>query len=324
MRLAHFNRVEIADSFLWDNKMNRFFWLVLALCVTVMGCSDGPERASVDFTKRVSVEKPTQLDSSNDAIHMAIGAMVSPKETLSSYQELVNYLGNTLGRKINIIQRKTYQEINDMLATGEVSMAFVCSGPYVTGKEKHTLELLVAPEVNGSHFYRSYIIVNRDGPEKTLSDLRGKTFAFTDPDSNTGRLSPTSMLHDMGETPETFFGSVIYTYSHDNSIIAVSKGLVSGASVDSLIWDYYSRINPEITSATRIIAKSEEYGIPPFVVSPAMDERTRKMVKNTLLEMHSDPEGSAILEKLMIDRFVEPQDSWYDSIRRITRRNQAG
>ena len=91
MRLAHFNRVEIADSFLWDNKMNRFFWLVLALCVTVMGCSDGPERASVDFTKRVSVEKPTQIDSSNDVVHMAIGAMVSPKETLSSYQELVNY-----------------------------------------------------------------------------------------------------------------------------------------------------------------------------------------------------------------------------------------
>ncbi len=299
-------------------NMNKFIQLIIIVFIVVLtACSQFEERTAVDFSKRISIDKPVSVESSRGSIRIAIGAMVSPKETFSAYQDLVGYLSGKLDRKIEIVQRKTYQEINEMLAEGAVDLAFICSGPYVTGKEKHGLELLVAPEVNGSHFYNSYLIVNSSGPEKTINDLRGKTFAFTDPDSNTGRLSPTYMLREIGETPETFFGSIIYTYSHDNSILAVSKGLVQGASVDGLIWDYFNRINPEITSSTRIIAKSEDYGIPPVVVSSAMDEKARASIKKAFLEMASDPEGALILKKLMIERFVEASDSWYDSIRVI-------
>ena len=298
--------------------MKDFIRLCFIVSMTVVvACSQVDERTTVDFSRRISVEKPVSGESSKAAIRIAIGAMVSPKETLYAYQHLVSYLSGKIGRNLEIVQRKTYQEINEMLAQGDVDLAFICSGPYVTGKEKHGLELLVAPEINGSHFYNSYLIVNSSGAEKTIEDLRGKTFAFTDPDSNTGRLSPTYMLNEIGETPETFFGSVIYTHSHDNSILAVSKGLVHGASVDGLIWDYFNKIKPEITSATRIIAKSEDYGIPPVVVSPGLDRESRASIKKALLEMDSDPQGSSILEKLMIDRFVDAHDSWYDSIRRI-------
>lgn len=299
--------------------MKLFVQLIVISCIGIISaCSQVDERAAVDFSKRIVVNKPVSTESPKGTIRIAIGAMVSPKETLSAYQDLVGYLGAKLNRKLEIVQRKTYQEINEMLASGDVDLAFICSGPYVTGKDKHDLELLVAPEVNGSHFYNSYLIVNSGGPEKTITDLRGKTFAFTDPDSNTGKISPTHVLNEMGETPETFFGSIIYTYSHDNSIMAVAKGLVHGASVDGLIWDYFNRIAPEVTSATRIIAKSEDYGIPPVVVSPVMDDQTRGEIRNALLEMDSDPQGASILKKIMIDKFVEAHDSWYDSIRMMT------
>lgn len=293
------------------------------ICLFVLGCSAPDDRTSVDFSRQISVEKPVAVDSHQQVIRIAIGAMVSPKETISVYQDLVNYLAQKLDKKIEIIQRKTYQEINEMLSVGEVDAAFICSGPYVMGKDKYGMDLLVAPEVNGSHFYKSYLIVNKLGPEKSISDLRGKTFAFTDPDSNTGRISPTYMLNEIGETPETFFGSVIYTFSHDNSILAVSKGLVQGASVDGLIWDYFDKMNPEITSSTRIIAKSQDYGIPPVVVSKAMDNETRSALKQAFIGMVSDHEGSAILKKLMVDKFVEAHDYWYDSIRDIVNKKKS-
>jgi len=82
-------------------------------------------------------------------------------------------------------------------------------------------------------------------------------FAFTDPDSNTGRLVPTFWLSQIGERPESFFSKTIYTYSHDNSILAVNRALVDGAAVDGLIWEYYHRKNPVFTSKTRVIRKSE-------------------------------------------------------------------
>jgi phosphonate transport system substrate-binding protein len=36
--------------------------------------------------------------------------------------------------------------------------------------------------------------------------------------------------------------------------------------------------------------------------------------------MHEDPRGQAILNELMIDKFIAPNDRWYDSIRKINRK----
>ena len=222
-----------------------------------------------------------------------------------------------LGKRVELVQRKTYNEINELLGKGEIDLAFLCSGPYAAAKDNSTFELIATPEIAGSHFYQAYLIVNEKSPFHKLEDLRGRTFAFTDPDSNTGRLVPLYWLAKMEERPETFFRDVIYTYSHDNSIAAVAKGMVDGASVDGLVWDYFSKHNPALTSSTRIIRKSDHYGIPPLVASKKLPEDIKKTVRDLLLSLHKNDEGKEILGQLMIDRFVEPQDQWYDSIRRM-------
>jgi phosphonate transport system substrate-binding protein len=280
-------------------------------------CSNQEQSKTVDFSKTVVLERPDTTDPVENQLRIAIGAMVSPRESLSTYQELLDYLGEKLGKKVVLRQRKTYSEINELLGKGEVDLAFVCSGPYVVGKDKHAFELLAAPEVNGSHFYNAYLIVNKNSSFKTLEDLRGRTFAFTDPDSNTGKLAPTDWLKKIGEKPETFFGSFIYTYSHDNSILAVSKGVVDGASVDGLIWEYFNKTNPELTSKTKVILKSEKYGMPPLVVAKQVPEKLKEAIKKALLEMRNDKRGTQILDRLMIDRFTDADDHWYDSIRNV-------
>ncbi len=282
-----------------------------------IGCSDQEQSKTVDFSKTVVLERPDTREPGDNQLRIAIGAMVSPRESLSTYQELLDYLGEKLGEKIVLEQRKTYTEINELLGKGEVDFAFVCSGPYVVGKDKYGLELLAAPEVNGSHFYNAYLIVNKNSHFKTLEDLRGRTFAFTDPGSNTGKLAPTDWLRKIGEKPETFFGSFIYTYSHDNSILAVSKGVVDGASVDGLIWEYFNKTNPEMTAKTKVILKSENYGMPPFVAAKQAPEKTKEAIKKALLEMRNDKKGAEILDRLMIDRFTDADDRWYDSIRNV-------
>ncbi|MCX5872718.1 MAG: phosphate/phosphite/phosphonate ABC transporter substrate-binding protein [Deltaproteobacteria bacterium] len=282
-----------------------------------VGCSDREQSKVVDFSNTVILERPDTREHGDNQLRIAIGAMVSPKESLSTYQELLDYLGEKLGKKIVLEQRKTYSEINELLGKGEVDLAFVCSGPYVVGKDKHGLELLAAPEVNGSHFYNAYLIVNKNSRFRALEDLRGKAFAFTDPDSNTGKLAPSAWLKRIGEKPETFFGSFIYTYSHDNSILAVSKGVVDGASVDGLVWEYFNKTNPNITSRTRVILKSENYGMPPLVASRQVSESTKEAIKKALFGMRSDKKGAEILDRLMIDRFVAAKDDWYNSIRAV-------
>jgi phosphonate transport system substrate-binding protein len=289
---------------------------ILAL-LFLYGCTQEGDTRVVDFTKTIPVARPGQGTASQPSLRVAVGAMVSPKETFVYYRQLLDYLGHKLGREVELVQRKTYGEVNELIGKGQIDLAFICSGPYATGKGKYGFELMATPEVQGSHFYRSYLIVNQDSRIERLEDLKGRIFAFTDPDSHTGKLVPTFWLAEKQERPESFFGKVIYTYSHDNSILAVAKGLVDGAAVDGLIWEFYQHKNPALTSSTRVIRKSEAYGIPPVVASHSFPPELKDPVRKVLLSMHEDPEGQKILRELMIDRFVAAQEQWYDSIRQL-------
>ena len=288
---------------------------LFAIVAYTAGC--GSDAVVVDFEKTVAVERPATSVSESTQLKVAVAAIISPKETFVYYRQLLDYIGQKMGREIQFVQRKTYGEINELLAKGQIDLAFICSGPYVVGKEKYGFQLVATPEVQNSHFYHSYLIVKKASQFQSLEDLRGQVFAFTDPDSNSGKLVPTYWLWQMGETAETFFRKTIYTYSHDNAILAVARGLVDGAAVDGLIWEYYDNKNPIFTSKTHIIRKSEPYGIPPMVASNSIPSELMTKIRGLLFSMHQDPQGKSILKELMIDKFIVPKDKWYDSIRKI-------
>lgn len=291
--------------------------IAVAALLTLGGCGREEETRVIDFSKTVAVSVPDTSARGPDDLKVAVASMVSPKEGFIYYRELLDYLGKRLDRKVELVQRKTYREVNQLLKRRLIDIAFICSGPYAAGKGENGFELLAAPEINGSHFYQSYLIVNESSPYQDLGDLKGKTFAFTDHESNTGRLVPLYWLALMGERPETFFVKSVFTYSHDNSIMATAKGLVDGAAVDGLIWEYFNQTKPDVTSKTRVIRKSQPYGMPPVVASSSLSRPMKDRVRHVLLTAHDDPEGRKILNGLKIDRFIEPRDEWYDSIREM-------
>lgn len=229
-----------------------------------------------------------------------------------------------IGIPVKLVQRKTYQEVNDMVRRNSIDVAFVCSLAYVEGHDSFGMELLAVPVFDGEPYYYSYIIVPEYSNITSFKNLKNKTFAFTDPLSNSGKLSPEYMILQMGENPEKFFKMIFFTYSHDKSIKAVAEGMVDGAAVDSLVWEYLNATNPEITSKTKIIHISPPYGIPPVVVSKDIDPALKNNLSRILLNMHEDEKGRKILKKIMIDRFIKGNDSLYDSIREMKNKLYAG
>jgi len=315
--------MDLIHSFI---KKSRFIYFIMIASIMIFGhgCGDDTKITVVDFSKTVSVDRPKDHTLEYSPLRVSVAAMISPKETFVYYRQLLNYIGDRLDRKVQLVQRKTYTEINELLGKGLIDMAFICSGPYAAWKEKYGFDALAIPQVRGKPFYQSYLIVNKDSPFTRLEDLRGHIFSFTDPDSNTGRLVPIYWLKQMGENPEAFFSKINYTYGHDNSILAVAKLLVDGAAIDGHIWEYYNKRNPIHTSRTRILRKSEPFGSPPLVVSKDMPAQQKELIRQLLFSMHLDSEGKKILNELMIDRFVVPKEEWYDPIRRMKQNlNQA-
>jgi phosphonate transport system substrate-binding protein len=254
-----------------------------------------------------------------ESIHVSTGSIITPKAERVYYTQLLDYIGKRLGRQIILLSDSTYAKTNNGLESGKIDMAFVCGGPYVEGHDNFGLELLAAPQVAGKTEYHSYIIVHKNSPVKNLKGLKGKSFAFTDPLSNTGKLVPTYMLLNMGETPNSFFKRYIFTLAHDRSIEAVTKGVVDGAAVDSLIYDFLAVTKPALISQTKIIEKSPPFGIPPIVVRHGIDQKLKKNLKAILLDAHKDVGGAKILKGMMIEKFVSINDSAYSSIREMLR-----
>ena len=296
--------------------MKAFCMLVFIMFLYLLtGCKSESTPAHVDFSVTIPSEQSSEAGPARGGdLRVAVGAMVSPKETFAAYQDLLTYLGEQVGERATLVQRKTYAEVNQGLASGLIDVAFICSGPYVMARKTHGFRLLAVPQVRGKTTYQAYLIVNANSSFRNLQELRGKTFAFTDPDSNTGRLVPLAWLSQMGEKPETFFEKTVYTYGHDNSILAVSRNLVDGASVDGLVWEYLHEKSPEAVGKTRVIRISEPYGIPPVVCSSHLETQTQERLQRALLTMHDDHRGREILRQLMIDRFVIPENGLYDSV----------
>ena len=268
--------------------------------------------------KEVPVSEPNASpDSGRPALRVAIAAMVSPSITKRFYEDLLDVIGDRVGRQTQLIQRKTYAEVNDLVENRVVDLAFVCSGPFVQGRDKFGMERLAVPIVDGAPVYYSYILAQAGSRTKSLAELRGKRFAFTDPDSNTGCLSPRFLLARMGETPASFFQETFFTHSHDNSIKAVAEGLADGAAVDSLIYDFLKVSNPALVSGTVVIHKSAPFGIPPLVVHPGLDPVLKARLKQVLLTLHQDPATRRLLDGLRVERFVEGDDQLYASIREM-------
>ena len=252
-------------------------------------------------------------------VKIGVSSMITPVDSVKYYQDFIDYIGVQIGMPVQMVHRRTYEEMDSLLEKGEVKIAFVCSGQYVKNRAQFGNELLVAPVVFGSTHYHSYIIVHKDNPAKSFPELKGKVFAFMDPRSNTGKLYPEYLLKTMGYTPEHYFGSFLYSYSHNKSVEMVAKKIVDGAAVDSIVYDHMLKTGSPYAGQTKIIKRSPPYGIPPVVVTTDLDPVVRKKVREAFLNMHKTERGRAILSAMMIDGFTEVPDRNYDAIRVMER-----
>ena len=259
----------------------------------------------------------TPIGDEKQEISFAISAMISPEKTFSYYQDFLDYLSKKFGQRVVLKQRRTYQEVNDLLELGAVDYAFICTGAYLRAEKNFKLPVAAIPIIYGKDTYQSYIIVAKESPIKTFDDLRGRIFAYTDDLSNTGALYPEYLIRKEGAIPEQFFSYFFYTHSHDKSIEAVARGIADGAAVDSLVYDSLKERNDLSVEKTRVILSSQPFGMPPVVVSPKTAKPFRERFQAILFGMDQDPEGKKILKNLKIDRFVEPSAGLYDSVREM-------
>nr|WP_274427402.1 PhnD/SsuA/transferrin family substrate-binding protein [Chelativorans sp. YIM 93263] len=236
---------------------------------------------------------------------------------LTSDLELLNhlrsYLSVKVGGPVELVMRRTYQEITALLVSGQLHSAWICGYPYVQYRD--SLDLVATPSWQGEPLYQSYLIVPSDRAVEDWLDLRGDIHAFSDPDSNSGLLVTRTLLAEHGMMPDQFFARHFFTYGHRNVIRAVASRLAHSGSVDGYVWEVMRETEPSLVADTRVVRRSEWLGFPPVAAPKSFTGDPRLVrLEEALVSMAGDPDGLKVLELLRLDGFVAAEPSLFDSI----------
>lgn len=237
------------------------------------------------------------------------------------YQRMAEYLTRKTGIQTEFISGLAYGTINSMLEDGTLHCGFICGLPYVQlhDRPQAAAQLIVAPVMKAARYqgqpkYFSDLIVRKDSPYQSLRDLKGKTYVYNDEFSNSGYNMPRFRLLQLGLTGG-FFGKVLRSGSHEESIRMVAAGEADASFVDSLVLDFDREKGFGHAREVRVLESVGPAGICPLAASARMPAELRARLQRELASMHEDPEGRSILDEALLQRFAIVEDSNYDDIR---------
>lgn len=288
--------------------------------------------ASSPFARRAksAFKRPTRRQFVFGSASTLAGAMVTPAlsggqpinfgltpvfltNDLELLTKLKSYLERSTGYSVQLVQRRTYEEITSLLLSGQLHAAWICGYPFV--QYRNRLSLVAVPVWNGKPLYQSYLIIPKDRDATEVEQLKGDLHAFSDPNSNSGYLVTAALLARQKLRPEQFFRQGFFTYGHRNVVRAVAAGLAQSGSVDGYVWEVMSAIEPDLTAKTKILRKSELLGFPPIACATPEAQKDEVVAINAaLLKMGDDPEGRDILGLLRLDGFSNQEPSLFDTI----------
>jgi phosphonate transport system substrate-binding protein len=226
-------------------------------------------------------------------------------------------LGRELGCRTELVVGASF----DQFRIGEIDAGFICGLPYVqlVRQAAAPVELLAAPVLRGDRYagrpiYFSDVIVRRGSPVRTFADLRGRSWAYNDPDSHSGYNLTRHHLVTLGET-RGFFSRVVEAGFHQRAMRMVAAGEVDAAAIDSQVLAIEIRDRPDLADELRVIEILGPSTIQPVVAARHLPAEAKAALRAALLQMGDDPAARKALARGFVERFVPVTDGDYDDIR---------
>ncbi len=239
--------------------------------------------------------------------------VASSRNMSDSFGKLTEHLEKSLGVKVKLQVAGDYAGVITGMQHGHIDLAYLGPKSYCEAALRANAEAVVV-EVgeNGVAGYHGYIISKKGSGLKTLEDLQGRKWAFTDPHSTSGTLVPTVYFNDINIDPEKYFSKVIYSGSHEASILSVKAGKIDAASTNDL--DFQRGLGKQWTEDDfNIIWKSDLIAGSPMAVRGDMDPTLKTAIKDAFLSFND----KAGLGQLKISGYNQADDSLYDGIRKL-------
>lgn len=244
---------------------------------------------------------------------LAIHPYLPATEVATRFGPFARYLEKRTGHPVKIQVSPDYASHIDAVGRDQVDIAYMGPGPYVRMVESYGAKPILARlEVRGKPTFHGYIVKGPGSPLETLSDLRGKRFAFGDPASTMSHLVPRSMLIEAGIRTRDL-ESHEFLDSHRNVALGVLAGDFDAGAVKEEVYHAYRKRGLEALAETPAISEHM------FVATGRLSSPTIDKLREAHLALAATPKGPGILARIKktVTALVPATDEDYANLRRI-------
>jgi len=241
-----------------------------------------------------AVRAQTDWRAQHPIFNVAVVPNENQQSVLARFQPLADYFKTSLGfREVRLHTASDYAGIIEAMRARRVDLAFFGPAAYARAFEVtngNTDPLVIELDEHGTAFYHSVIVVRADSPFRTLDDLRGRSFAFVDPNSTSGFVVPNYFLYQQGKPAAQFFGQTGFAGSHDNGARVVINGQYDSAAV----WwrnennsSYHRMIDRNLIprDSLRVVWTSPRIPESPWTARKDLPQAMRDAVRQAMIDM---------------------------------------
>ncbi len=208
------------------------------------------------------------------------------------FTPLTDYLSAQLGQKILIRVGSDYNDHVDAIKQGKVDFAFL--GPALLIKltqDRNNFAPLGRLSFSGQTSFHGAIIVRKDSGINSLSDLKGKKFAFGDPNSTLSSLLPLRLLNDAG-IKLSDLSDYSNLKNHHNVALSVLLGKQDAGGVKEEVFrEYESR-------GLKAIQWSPNIPTHLFVARQELSQNKIDTLSSLLQNLHQQSGATTILQNI--------------------------
>lgn len=193
----------------------------------------------------------------------------------------------SMGQPVEGYFASDYAGIIEGMRFGKVDLAWMGNKSAVEAVDRAGAEVFAQTmAADGAPGYWSVIIVNADGPLRTLDDILTRkselTFGNGDPNSTSGYLLPNYYLWSkQGIDPVRDFKRVLNT-NHESNAMAVAGGQIDLATNNTETLGLLQQKKPEIAAKLRVVWKSPLIPLDPLVWRKDLPEQTKEKLRKFL------------------------------------------
>lgn len=217
-------------------------------------------------------------------LRMGVSSAENERDAISRQQPFAAYMERKLGVPLRVFRATDYAGVVEALRSDNIEFARIGPANYALARRVMGDRIVAfAKDIgdDGRTGYNSVAFVKADSPAQRLEDLRGKSFAFADPNSTSGFAFPSYFMRRAGIDPATFFSRTGFSGSHEQSVIAVLNGTYDAGAT---FWNSPTRGNIQRmveknmipAGSTRIIWTSPEIPNSPWVLRTALPEDLKR------------------------------------------------